>query len=145
MATRVSTGDQIHNPQLDALEAASYERIWTDTSGSVPGDMRPQFQAALEFACPGDTLVVWRLDRLGRSLQDLIRQVNGLEARDLQFASLQGNLDTTTPAGWLTFHLCGALAEFERDLIRERTLAGLQVALPAPVRWMTACWPMPPS
>ena len=84
-----------------------------------------QFQAALEFAHTGDTLVVWRLDQLGRSLQDL---VNGLAARDLQFASLQKNLDTTTAAGRLTFHLCGALDEFERDLIRERTQAGLQSA-----------------
>ena len=94
----------------------------------MPGDERPQFQAALEFVHTGDTLVVWWLDRLGRSLQDLIRQVNGLAARDLQFASLQENLDTTTPAGRFTFHQFGTLAEFERDLIRECTKVGLQSA-----------------
>ena len=92
--TRVSTGDQTYNPQLDAQKAAGCERIWTDAcNGSMLGDERPQFQAALEFARTGDTLVVWRLDRLGRCLQDLIRQVNGLAARDLQFASLQENLE----------------------------------------------------
>ena len=126
---RVSTGDQTHNPRFDALKAASCVCIWTDTcSGSAPGDERLQLQAALEVARTGGTLVVWRLDRLGRSLQDLTRRVNGLAARDLQFASLQKNLDTTTAAGRLTFHLCGALDEFERDLIRERTKGSLQSA-----------------
>ena len=126
---RVSTGDQTHNPRFDALKAAGCECIWTDTcSGSVPGDERLQLQAALEVARTGDTPVVWRLDRLGRSLQDLIRQVNGLAARDLQFASPQENLDTTTVAGRLTFHLCGALDEFERDPIHGRTQVCLQAA-----------------
>ncbi len=126
---RVSTHEQLHDLQIDSLKAAGCERIYTDTcSGSVPGAERPELQTALAHARTGDTLVVWRLDRLGRSLQDLIRQINGLAEREVQFISLQEDLNTATPAGRLTFHFCGALAEFERDLIRERTLASLTAA-----------------
>ncbi len=83
---------------------------------------------AFAFARPGDTLVVWKLDRLGRSLKHLIDTLNGLKARDVDFISLTEKIDTTTPGGKLIFHLMGALAEFERDLIRERTNAGLAAA-----------------
>ncbi len=123
---RVSTHEQLHDLQIDSLKAAGCERIYTDTcSGSVPGAERSALQSALASARTGDTLVVWRLDRLGRSLQDLIRQINGLAEREVQFVSLQEDLNTATPAGRLTFHFCSALADFERDLIRECTLAGL--------------------
>ena len=126
---RVGTHEQFHDLQIDSLKAAGCERIYTDTcSSSVPGTERPKLQKALAHTRTGDTLVVWRLDRLGRNLQDLIRQINGLAAREVQFVSLQEDLNTATPAGRLTFHFCGALAEFERDLIRERTLVGLQAA-----------------
>ena len=126
---RVGTHEQFHDLQIDSLQAAGCERIYTDTcSGSVPGAERPELQNALAHARTGDTLVVWRLDRLGRSLQDLVRQINGLAEREVQFISLQEDLNTATPAGRQTFHFCGALAEFERDLIRERTLAGLAAA-----------------
>jgi DNA invertase Pin-like site-specific DNA recombinase len=83
---------------------------------------------AIEYACDGDTLVVWKLDRLGRSLKHLIETVNGLAARNIGFQSLQESMDTTTSGGKLIFHVFGALAEFERELIRERTEAGLRAA-----------------
>lgn len=89
---------------------------------------RPGLKQAFDFAREGDTLVVWRLDRLGRSLKDLIALVEELENRKIGFRSLQENIDTTTSGGKLIFHLFGALAEFERNLIRERTQAGLQAA-----------------
>src|ERR1700726_4616934 len=89
-------------------------------------DDRPQFQAMIDFARPGDTIVVWRLDRLGRSLKHLIETVMGLQARGINFRSLTEHVDTSTPGGKFTFHLFGALAEMERDVIRQRTKAGLE-------------------
>ena len=126
---RGSTHEQLHDLQIASLKVAGCELIYTDTcSGSVPGAECPELQSALASARTGDTLVVWRLDRLGRSRQDLIRQINGLAEREVQFVSLQEDLNTAAPAGRLIFHFCGTLAEFERDLIRERTLAGLAAA-----------------
>jgi DNA invertase Pin-like site-specific DNA recombinase len=124
---RVSTHDQTLDLQLDDLQKAGCEKIYRDTvSGSTTE--RPGLSEALEFARPGDTLVVWRLDRLGRSLRHLIDTLNGLSERGVDFRSLQESLDTGTSGGKLVFHMMGALAEFERDLIRERTQAGLAAA-----------------
>ena len=125
---RVSTGDQDLALQLDALKAAGCERWFSDTaSGSLTE--RPQLTRALEELRDGeDTLVVWRLDRLGRSLRHLIELVGELEQRQLGFRSLTEGIATTTSSGRLVFHIFGAIAEFERQLIRERTQAGLQAA-----------------
>ena len=124
---RVSTGDQSLTLQIDALEEAGCERVFQDqVSGIV--NTRPNLNQALNFARPGDTLVVWRLDRLSRSLRDLIETVTLLESRGVQLKSLHESIDTASSSGKLIFHLFGALAEFERNLIKERTLAGLQAA-----------------
>ena len=124
---RVSTTEQKAHLQTDALKKAGCIRVWTDkASGSL--DHRPKLEAVLDHLRPGDTLVVWRLDRLGRNLRHLIATVNDLAAAGVGFKSLTEGIDTTTPAGRLTFHLFGALAEFERELIRERTAAGLAAA-----------------
>lgn len=124
---RVSTDDQSLALQHDALQAAECERIFSDKMSGAKAD-RPGLKKALDFAREGDTLVVWRLDRLGRSLKDLIALVEELESRKIGFRSLTESIDTTTSGGKLIFHLFGALAEFERNLIRERTQAGLQAA-----------------
>ncbi len=124
---RVSTLDQHPELQLDALQAAGCARIFVErASGAL--DTRPELAKVLDHLRPGDTLVVWKLDRLGRSLRHLIDVVGELERRGVGFKSLQEALDTTTPGGRLVFHLFGALAEFERDLVRERTRAGLAAA-----------------
>jgi DNA invertase Pin-like site-specific DNA recombinase len=124
---RVSTLEQKPALQTDALKAAGCYRIFTDrASGRL--DARPQLEKVLDQLRPGDTLVVWRLDRLGRSLRHLIDTVGALADSGVGFRSLQESIDTTTPGGKLVFHLFGALAEFERDLIRERTVAGLEAA-----------------
>jgi DNA invertase Pin-like site-specific DNA recombinase len=124
---RVSTLDQTLALQQDALTAAGCEHIYADTvSGSITD--RPGLTQALSHLRPGDTLVVWRLDRLGRSLSHLIETVRQLQDRGVGFRSLQEQIDTTTSGGKLVFHVFGALAEFERDLIKERTHAGLQAA-----------------
>ena len=124
---RVSTLDQDPALQTDALDAAGCWRVWTDkASGKL--DRRPQLDKVLDQLRPGDTLVVWRLDRLGRSMKHLIAVVADLEERGIGFRSLTENIDTTTPTGKLIFHIFGALAEFERELIRERTMAGLAAA-----------------
>ncbi len=124
---RVSTLDQDPALQHDALTAAGCDRIFVDkASGKLAS--RPALDDLLEQARPGDTVVVWRLDRLGRSLKHLLETVSGLEQRGVAFVSLTENIDTSTPGGRLIFHVFGALAEFERDLIRERTLAGLAAA-----------------
>jgi DNA invertase Pin-like site-specific DNA recombinase len=124
---RVSTLDQTLALQQDALTAAGCEQLYTDTmSGSVTE--RPGLTQALSHLRPGDTLVVWRLDRLGRSLPHLIETVSQLQQRSVGFRSVQEQIDTTTSGGKLVFHVFGALAEFERDLIRERTHAGLAAA-----------------
>jgi DNA invertase Pin-like site-specific DNA recombinase len=124
---RVSTTEQDAALQRDALEAAGCERIFEDKASGAKTE-RPQLAAALEYLREGDTLVVWRLDRLGRSLPHLIETVNGLAERGIQFRSLHDSIDTSNASGRLIFHIMGALAEFERDLIRERTRAGLAAA-----------------
>ena len=126
---RVSTGDQNLDLQKDALRIAGCEdnKIFTDKLSGTKDD-RPGLGEALTYLRPGDTLVVWRLDRLGRSLSHLITLTTELEARGVGFKSLQEGIDTTTSGGKLVFHIFGALAEFERSLIRERTHAGLKAA-----------------
>lgn len=124
---RVSTQDQSLDLQLDALERAGCDKVFSDiASGAKAG--RPNLELALSHARQGDTLVVWKLDRLGRSLRHLIDTIQALSDRGIGFRSLQESIDTTTPGGKLVFHVFGALAEFERDLIRERTNAGLKAA-----------------
>src|SRR5690625_4808866 len=124
---RVSTGDQDARLQHDALTAAGCYRIFTDTaSGALQS--RPELDKLLDQLRPGDTLVVWRLDRLGRSIRHLIDQLSELQDRGIEFRSLQENIDTTSPGGRLIFHIFASLAEFERDLIQERTQAGLAAA-----------------
>ena len=124
---RVSTQEQNLDLQKDALEGAGCERIYSDqVSGST--ERRQELDTALEMLREGDTLVVWRLDRLGRSLKRLIELIGDLEERGIGFKSLQESIDTTSSSGRLVFHVFGALAEFERNLIRERTRAGLDAA-----------------
>lgn len=124
---RVSTTDQDAQLQHDALTAAGCYRIFTDTaSGALQS--RPELDKLLDQLRPGDTLVVWRLDRLGRSIRHLIDQLSELQDRGIEFRSLQENIDTSSPGGRLVFHIFASLAEFERDLIRERTNAGLAAA-----------------
>lgn len=124
---RVSTAEQNADLQRDALKTAGCYRIFVDVASGKLDD-RPQLAAVLDQLRPGDTLVVWRLDRLGRSLRHLIETVTGLAERDVAFRSLTEAIDTSTSGGRLIFHVFGALAEFERELIRERTVAGLAAA-----------------
>jgi DNA invertase Pin-like site-specific DNA recombinase len=124
---RVSTYDQTLNLQRDALTQAGCTRIFTDTASGIKAE-RKGLEEALSYIRAGDTLVVWRLDRLGRSLSDLIATMTMLEGRKIGFKSLTEHIDTTTSGGKLIFHIFGALAEFERNLIRERTQAGLTAA-----------------
>ncbi len=124
---RVSTVDQNLDLQQDALLAVKCERIFTDTASGAKAQ-RPGLTEALQCCRPGDTLVVWKLDRLGRSLPHLVETVRDLIAREVGFKSLQENIDTTTSGGKLIFHIFASLAEFERDIIRERTHAGLSSA-----------------
>jgi len=124
---RVSTGEQTLDLQLDALVKAGCERTYTETASGAKAE-RPVLAEVLGYLRPGGTLVVWRLDRLGRSLKHLIETVALLAERGVGFKSLGEQIDTTTPGGKLVFHVFGALAEFERDLIRERTNAGLAAA-----------------
>jgi hypothetical protein len=121
---RVSTRDQNPALQHDALTKAGCARVFTDTASGAKAD-RPQLAGALDYLRPGDVLTVWQLDRLGRNMRHLIDTVNALHERGVQFRSLRENVDTTTASGKLTFHLFAALAEFERDLLRERTTVGL--------------------
>lgn len=124
---RVSTLEQDEALQRDALVAAGCQRILVEkASGKL--EQRPALEELLGQLRPGDSVTVWRLDRLGRSLRHLIDVVADLEARGVAFRSLTESIDTSTPAGKLIFHVFGALAEFERDLIRERTMAGLAAA-----------------
>ncbi|CAO3459875.1 Phage DNA invertase [Azospirillum argentinense] len=125
---RVSTADQDPALQLDALTKAGCARVFADKASGAKTD-RPGLVAALAFVREGDVLVVWKLDRLGRSLPHLIETVNALEERGVGFRSLTETIDTTTPGGRLIFHIFGALGQFERDLIRERTRAGLDAAV----------------
>ncbi len=126
---RVSTQDQNLDLQLDALFKAgcSTDKTYKDTISSAK-ELRPELEKALDQLRTGDTLVVWRLDRLGRSLQELITLVDGIRAQGADFKSLTENIDTTTSGGKLIFHVFAALAEYERGIIRERTKAGLQAA-----------------
>ena len=124
---RVSTHDQNPDLQTDALQAAGCGRVFVDQASGARGD-RPALTKALDHIREGDTLVVWKLDRLGRSLRHLVDVIAQLEACGVGFKSLQESIDTTTPGGRLTFHLFASLAEFERDLISERTAAGLSAA-----------------
>jgi DNA invertase Pin-like site-specific DNA recombinase len=124
---RVSTEDQNLDLQRDALTRAGCERIFEDRRSGAKAD-RPGLIGALDYARSGDSLVVWRLDRLGRSLSDLIALVRRMEEAGVQLRSMTEGIDTSTTNGKLTFHLFAALAEFERALVRERTQAGLEAA-----------------
>lgn len=124
---RVSTGDQRLERQLDALKAAGCRRVFAEKQSGRDTD-RPELAACLDFLQPGDTLVVPSLDRLSRSLQDLITTVGQLRTRGVGFTSLHENLDTTTPGGRLVFHVFAALAEFIRELIVSGTREGLAAA-----------------
>ena len=125
---RVSTDEQNLDLQRDALTAAGCTRIYADDGVSGVALNRPALKKALAALRPGDVLVVWRLDRLGRSLAHLIEMIGKLEARSVGFQSLSEAIDTTTAGGKLIFHVMGALAEFERSLISERTRAGMASA-----------------
>src|SRR4051812_43565396 len=124
---RVSTADQTLDLQLDALQKAGCAKIFTDTASGAKAE-REGLEEAISYVRAGDTIAVWRLDRLGRSLQHLIETISKLDAQSIGFKSLTENIDTTTSGGKLIFHIFGALAEFERNLIRERTSAGLNAA-----------------
>lgn len=124
---RVSTQDQNSELQTDALTAAGCEQLFQEKA-SGKDRVRPELETCLKVLRSGDSLVVWRLDRLGRSLKDLVEIVTTLEKRGIGFVSLTENVDTVSAGGKLVFHLFAALAEFERNLIRERTIAGLSAA-----------------
>ena len=124
---RVSTGEQNLDLQIDALKQANCEKIFTDQISGAKSE-RPGLDEVMEFLRPDDTLVIWKLDRFGRSLKDLVLKVEELQKRSVHFVSLTENIDTLSAAGKLQFHIFSALAEFERDIIRERTLAGLRAA-----------------
>lgn len=123
---RVSTDDQSLDLQLDALAACDV--IYQERASGKATDGRPELEHCLKALRAGDTLVVWRLDRLGRSLQDLVRIVTDLERAGVAFESLSEAISTGSAAGKLQFHVFAAMAEFERNLIRERTQAGLAAA-----------------
>jgi DNA invertase Pin-like site-specific DNA recombinase len=124
---RVSIHEQTLNLQQDALKKAECSKIFTGTTSGAKAE-HIGLDEALNYVRKGDTLVVWRLDRLGRSLPHLISTMTDLEERGIGFKSLTENIDTTTSGGKLIFHIFGALLEFERNLIRERTQAGLVAA-----------------
>jgi DNA invertase Pin-like site-specific DNA recombinase len=121
---RVSTQDQNPELQLDALKADGCEKVFVEKAPGAQRE-RPELQAALDYMRSGDTLVVWKLDRLARSLKQLIETVETMEGQGIGFQSLTEAIDTTTSGGRLVFHIFGALAEFERSIIKERTMAGL--------------------
>ena len=124
---RVSTQDQNPQLQLDALKAAGCGRVFVERASGAQRE-RPELRAALGYMRSGDTLVVWKLDRLARSLKQLIETIESLDADKIGFCSLTEAIDTTTAGGRLVFQIFGALAEFERQVIRERTMAGLVAA-----------------
>lgn len=121
---RVSTSDQTSSLQTDALTAAGAECVYTETATGTNKD-RPELAQCLKTLRPGDCLVVWKLDRLARSLQHLVEIISDLDKRGISFISLTESIDTGSAGGKLVFHIFGALAEFEHALIRERTMAGL--------------------
>lgn len=124
---RISTAEQSMDLQIDAIKSAGCEKLFSDTvSGSKA--RRPGLDEALGFVREGDTLVVWKLDRLGRSLTHLVQLMETLQKRGVSFKSLSDGIDTTTPMGKMTFGIFGSLSEFELSLLRERTLAGLKAA-----------------
>lgn len=124
---RVSTAHQSVEPQVQALSAAGAERIWTETVSGGRDD-RPELAALLDYARRGDVIVVWRLDRLGRSLAHLLRVVDDLDTRGIELRSLTEAIDTTTAGGRLVFHVFGAVAQFERALAAERSAVGVAAA-----------------
>ena len=136
---RVSTQEQSLDSQLDCLQKAGVQHIYRETVSGAKAE-RMELMKALAYCREGDCLVVWKLDRMGRSLKHLIAMVEELEKRKIGFKSLTEQIDTTTPAGRLQFHLFASLAEFERDLIRERTIASLKAA-----RARGRCGGRPPS
>ena len=121
------TTDQNLEPQVDALKSVGCETVFKDVIASTKAE-RPGLNDAVAFLRRGDTLVIWKLNRLGRSMKHLVETVTALGDRGVDFRSLTEGVDTTTTGGTLIFHLFGALAQFERDLIVERTLAGLKAA-----------------
>lgn len=125
---RVSTEDQCADLQISALRQAGCERIYLDQGISGSRLQRPGLNQALQQLSAGDTLVVWKLDRLGRSLKHLVELVEKLGFQNVQFLCVSEAIDTTSPAGTLIFHVIGAMAQFERALTIERTLAGLRAA-----------------
>ncbi len=125
---RVSTEDQNLDLQIAALESAGCARLFSDHGISGSQFARPGLKSALEALAPGDTLVVWRLDRLGRTLRKLVELIDELGARHVEFMSLNECINTTTSGGILIFHVMAALAQFERSLISERTRAGMAAA-----------------
>ena len=124
---RVSTGDQELNLQRDALHQAGCQVIYEEKASGKTAE-RPELVQCLKALRQGDTLAVWRLDRLGRSLKDLVEIVSDLEKRNIGFMSITEKIETSSAAGKLIFHVFASLAEFERSLIRERTMAGLEAA-----------------
>ncbi len=124
---RVSTLDQNPALQTDALKSVGCDRIFTEKASGAQRD-RPELKAALDYLRTGDTLVVWKLDRLARSMRQLIETLEVLQSRGIELRSLTESIDTATPGGRLVFHIFASLAEFERAVIRERTSAGLQAA-----------------
>ncbi|MGH1337221.1 MAG: recombinase family protein [Aureispira sp.] len=124
---RVSTKEQSLNLQKDALEKVGCETIFSEHISGAKSD-RLQLQEMIKHLRKGDVVVVWKLDRLGRSLRDLVNLISKFQDAGVEFQSLQDNIDTTTPAGKLAFHMFAALAEFERDIISSRTKAGLEAA-----------------
>ena len=124
---RVSRDTQLTSLQEDAMQKEQCERVFIDHMTGKRFD-RPEFLRMLDIARAGDLIIIWRLDRLGRSIKELITTVEMLETRGIQLKSLKEDIDTSTATGRLVFHVMAALAEFERDLIRERTLAGLEAA-----------------
>lgn len=125
---RVSTGEQNLDLQIDALRAAGAERIFEDRGVSGSAVFKPGYVELVRQLRPGDEVMVWRLDRLSRSLTALIAELESLAALDVAFRSLTEQIETVTPAGRLFFHMVGAFAQFERDVILERTNAGLEAA-----------------
>lgn len=124
---RVSTRDQNLDLQIDALRKEGCEKIFEEKASGAKSD-RPQLLQMMQQLRQGDVVIVWKLDRLGRSLKDLVQRVTEMQEKGAGFKSLHDHIDTTTPQGKLTFHLFAALAEFERDIISERTRAGLASA-----------------
>lgn len=124
---RVSTRDQNPQAQIDALNAAGCERVFTEQASGAQRD-RPELRAALDYVRAGDSLVVWKLDRLARSVRQLVETAEDLAKREIGLKVLTQQIDTTTPGGRLVFHVFAAVAEFERELMLERTHAGLATA-----------------